>query len=129
MSTQAVIGLALALVGQLAFTACTDAELAALLSGDGGGVAIAAKGDPQPSHFSPDGGQQYGVDGTLSARQFAILQGLAWPQAYDDMRSTFGFPTYRTTTADYYALANDTTVWVVVFYQGATATGYTTENR
>lgn len=127
MQVHPAIGLALVLSGQMLFTACTNQELAALVQSSG--IAIATEDDQQTSKFAPDGGQQYGVEGSITSRQFAILQGLAWPQAYNDMRGTFGFPSHRTETADYYALDSDRSVWVVVFYSGTTATGYTTEAK
>lgn len=65
----------------------------------------------------------YGSQGSISQSELATLKGLAWPQQYEDMVGTFGFPYYRGATADYYQLKG-TSDWVVVYYQGRTATGY-----
>ncbi|MBD2259904.1 hypothetical protein [Pseudanabaena sp. FACHB-2040] len=117
-------GLAIALLGQLFFAACTEQQMYDLLYSDG--VAIA--NPPEIADYAP-GGQQYGVKGSLSTRQLAALKGLAWPQSYEDVKGTFGFPSHRTETADYYALQGDDSIWVVIHYSGKTATRYTTEER
>lgn len=117
-------GLAIALLGQLFFAACTEQQMYDLLYSDG--VAIA--NPPEIADYAP-GGQQYGVKGSVTNRQLAVLKGLSWPQSYDDMRGTFGFPLHRDETADYYALEGDDSVWVVVSYVGKNATGYTLETR
>lgn len=108
------LGLLLLIWSQFALVACTYPAYA-----------------PTPSYqgeFAP-GAQRYGVDGQLSQRQYATLKGLAWPQTYDDMKGTFGLPSHRTSTADYYALAGDRSIWVVVWYEGKTAVSYSTEAR
>lgn len=117
-------GLAIALLGQLFFAACTEQQMYDLLYSDG--VAIAEQ--PASPSFAP-GASQYGVKGSISARQFAVLKSLAWPQSYDDMKGSFGFPSHRTEFADYYALENDDSVWIVVDYQGKNAIGYKMEAR
>lgn len=85
---------------------------------------------PQPPQLSEadygPGQHPYGVQGSITQAQFATLQGLAWPQTYDDIIQTFGFPTHRLASADYYRLEG-TSTWVVIEYSGTQATGYRTE--
>lgn len=114
MISRASLGCAITLFAQTLFVGCTTPAYA-----------------PDSSYIGPfaPGAQRYGVDGTLSAKQYAVLKGLAWPQAYSDMIGTFGFPTYRTSTSDYYAVASDKTIWAVVHYSGKTAQSYSLEPR
>ena len=61
--------------------------------------------------------------GYLTAAELEVMQGLAWPQTYADMKGTFGFANRSTDIADIYRLeGSDRAVWV--FYDGATATGF-----
>ncbi|MBD0270114.1 MAG: hypothetical protein ICV77_17695 [Cyanobacteria bacterium Co-bin8] len=69
----------------------------------------------------------YGSEGSITPSEVATLKGLAWPQQYEDMVGTFGFPYYRTATADYYQISG-TSNWAVVYYSDRTATGYGFEN-
>lgn len=93
-----------------------------------GCVAAEAPTGP-PSHadisFAP-GQHPYGVEGSITQQQLAYLRGLAWPQSYDDMVNTFGFPAHRTAGSDYYRL-EDGSGWAVIEYSGPQATGYRTE--
>lgn len=65
----------------------------------------------------------YGSEGSLTSAELATLQGLAWPQQYEDMVGSFGFPYYRSATADYYQIQGSTD-WVVIYYSGRSATGF-----
>ncbi|MDB9529922.1 hypothetical protein PN498_28305 [Oscillatoria sp. CS-180] len=61
--------------------------------------------------------------GYLSSSEVAFLKGLAWPQSYADMTSTFGRANRSTDTADIYRVeGSDQKVWV--YYDGTTATGF-----
>jgi hypothetical protein len=122
-SSRALSGFAIALAAQVLFTACTEQEIYALLQGES---AIA--NEPAPAPFAPGAGQ-YGLKGTMSAQKLNTLKSLAWPQSYEDMKGSFGFPLHRTETADYYALENDASVWVVIHYSGKSATHYALETR
>lgn len=88
-------------------------------------IADAPAPPTSTNEFAP-GQQPYGVDGGITQQQFAYLQGLGWPQSYDDMVSSFGFPSYRTETGDYYRLEGSNS-WIVIEYSGPQATGYRTE--
>lgn len=87
--------------------------------------ALAPSEKPLSVDFSP-GHRAYGVKGTLNQSQLEQIQTLSWPQAYEDMKTSYGFPAHRTETADYYHLEG-TTQWVVIQYAGAQATGYRIE--
>lgn len=91
------------------------------------GCASAEAPSPPASanEFAP-GQQPYGVQGSITQQQFAALQGLAWPQSYEDMVTSFGYPAHRTETGDYYQLEG-TSNWVVIEYSGPQAIGYRTE--
>ncbi|MBD0270171.1 MAG: hypothetical protein ICV77_17980 [Cyanobacteria bacterium Co-bin8] len=69
----------------------------------------------------------YGNEGSITGAELATLKGLAWPQQYEDMVGTFGFPYYRSAMADYYKVIG-TSDWAVVYYSDRTATGYGFEN-
>lgn len=88
-------------------------------------IAPAPAGAGEEDDFGP-GQHPYGVEGSITQDQFTYLQGLAWPQSYEDIKNTFGFPTHRTEEADYYRLEESNT-WVVIEYSGDQATGYRTE--
>ncbi|MBD2261095.1 hypothetical protein [Pseudanabaena sp. FACHB-2040] len=78
----------------------------------------AQAGQPEPL-------RPYGSEGSMTAAELSVLKGLAWPQQYGDMVGTFGFPYYRSATADYYQVKGSATpAWVVVYYKDRTATGY-----
>lgn len=72
----------------------------------------------QPQPLRP-----YGSEGTITRSELATLKGLAWPQQYEDMVGTFGFPYYRSATTDYYQVTG-TTDWVAIYYSDRTATAY-----
>ena len=97
------------------------------LSGLLSGCAIAEAPAPpsSTSEFAP-GQQPYGAEGSITQSELAELQGLAWPQSYDDMIASFGYPAQRTETGDYYQLEG-TSNWVVIEYSGPQATGYREE--
>ena len=100
---------ALILLGQLVISSCMDAAYAPPLT--------------YPGSYAP-GGQSYGAaGGTLSAANANTAQWLAWPQSYDDMIGTFGYPRHRTEFTDYYAIEG-TDQWLKIHYSGKTATGY-----
>jgi hypothetical protein len=103
--------------------------VALILGGLLSGCAIAdAPTIPTPNstnEYAP-GQQPYGAKGSITQQQLAALQGLAWPQTYDDMVSSFGYPAHRTETGDYYQLEG-TGNWVVIEDSGPEATGYRAE--
>lgn len=115
------LGLTLALTGQLLFTACTQQEVKDFIYSDGSAIA-----DDSMAEFAP-GNHQYGK-GQLTQEQLGALKSLAWPQTYEAMKGTFGFPAHRTETADYYAI-DDSDQWAVVYYNGRTAINYSLENK
>lgn len=61
--------------------------------------------------------------GVLSASELALMEGLAWPQTYEDMTGTFGRANRSTDSADIYRVdGSDAEVWV--FYDDNQATGF-----
>ena len=99
--------------------------LVGLLSGCATAQAPTTATPTSTNEFAP-GQQPYGAKGSITQSEFAALQGLAWPQSYDDMISSFGYPAQRTETGDYYQLEG-TSSWVVIEYSGPQAIGYRTE--
>ncbi|HEY9762803.1 MAG TPA: hypothetical protein V6D07_09765 [Trichocoleus sp.] len=131
------LGLAFLLTGQLAFTACTEAELrdtavrlavAAVGAEDAIALSPDAIASDSSSEFVP-GSHQYGAHGTISQQQLQQLQTLAWPQTYEDVIGAYGYPSHRTESADYYAIENLTSRWAVIAYDGTTAINYRLEER
>ena len=99
--------------------------LALALGGSGCATAEAPAPPSSTNEFAP-GQQPYGAQGSITQQQLATLQGLAWPQSYNDMVGSFGYPAQRTETGDYYQLEG-TSSWVVIEYSGTQAIGYRTE--
>jgi hypothetical protein len=64
----------------------------------------------------PAGAMPYG-NGRLSARETTTLMYLKFPQSYDAIKNSLGFPSYRTASADYYQLPNGR--WVMLIYNQA----------
>jgi hypothetical protein len=111
-------GLALALVGQLFFAACTEQEIYALLQGES---AIATS--LEISKYAP-GAHAYGAaGGQLSPAKVNQVQWLAWPQEYNDVVGALGYPRHRTETADYYQISGSQK-WLKINYSGRSATSY-----
>ena len=86
---------------------------------------------PQPDVIEPNyfptevngEGVVRGGMGSLTAAELEVMQGLAWPQTYDDMTGTFGLANRTTEAADIYRVeGSDIEVWV--YYDGKQATGY-----
>ncbi len=79
---------------------------------------------PEPTFETPDYStpQHYGVDGELTTEEANYLDGLSYPQTYDDMKNTFGFPAERSSTSDIYEVEDGRRI--EVFYDGTEATGH-----
>ena len=67
--------------------------------------------------------QPYGVDGTLTVEDVLLMQHLSWPQTYDAMKGSFGFPAFRSEAVDVYKIAGREQS-IAVFYDGDQAIGY-----
>lgn len=67
--------------------------------------------------------QHYAADGTLTLNEVAVMEHLAWPQTYGDMKGTFGLPAYRSYRSDIYHVEGSDQQ-IEVFYDGKQATGY-----
>lgn len=65
----------------------------------------------------------YSVDGTLTEAEAADLYHLLWPQERESITDRFGYPMYFDEIKDFYAIEGRVTTWIVVFYNGASATG------
>ncbi|MEM9008748.1 MAG: hypothetical protein AAGE59_35210 [Cyanobacteria bacterium P01_F01_bin.86] len=86
---------------------------------------------PQPDVIEPNyfptevngEGVVRGGMGSLTAAELEVMQGLAWPQTYADMKGTFGVANRSTETVDIY-FVESTSYEVWVFYEGDQATGY-----
>ena len=80
----------------------------------------------EPNYFpteANDEGIVRGGMGYLSITELALMEGLAWPQSYEDMTGTFGRANRSTDIADIYRVdGSDAEVWV--YYSGTTATGF-----
>jgi hypothetical protein len=61
----------------------------------------------------PQGAMPYG-NGRLSPRETTTLMYLEFPQSYDAIKNSLGFPSYRTAAADYYQLPDGR--WVMLTY-------------
>lgn len=67
--------------------------------------------------------QPYGVDGQWSEQDLNNLFYIAFPQTYQDMKGTFGFPFCRDAKSDYYQVEGTTHV-IAIDYRGSTAIGW-----
>lgn len=88
-------------------------------------LAAAPEAGPLPGEFSPDGGSEYGVEGGATDHQIEMIASLAWPQSRADMVGTLGLPLHFTQFADYYQASGNR--WLIIYYSGPNATGYSLE--
>lgn len=78
---------------------------------------------PSVQARQPSCSQPYGVDGQWSEQDLKDLFYIAFPQTYQDMKGTFGFPYCRDERSDYYQVEGTTHV-IAIDYNGATAIGW-----
>ncbi|MBD0268561.1 MAG: hypothetical protein ICV77_09735 [Cyanobacteria bacterium Co-bin8] len=106
------IGLAIAIAGQAFFAGCMAPAYAPPLNYSG--------------PYAP-GARTYGANGgQITAAKAESIKWLAWPQSYGDMIGALGYPKHRTETSDHYQIEGSDQ-WLIIFYDGKTATGYSLE--
>ena len=80
----------------------------------------------EPNHYPTDLHEEgiiRGGMGFLTVAELEVMQGLAWPQTYADMKGTFGVANRSTEIVDIYRVeGSEQEVWV--HYDGSQATGF-----
>jgi len=66
-------------------------------------------------------------DRDLTEQDLVAIVNLAWPQEYQSISDRFGTPAKRDESGDYYKIANRGNGWVVIWYTGTKATGYSVQ--
>jgi hypothetical protein len=86
------------------------------------GYGTPAIGENIPTFYAgrnanpPAGAMPYG-NGRLSPRETTTLMYLGFPQSYNAIKNSLGFPSYRTSSADYYQLTDGR--WAMLVYNQA----------
>lgn len=84
-------------------------------------VSTTADGPPTPQS-ELDGYIAYGGMGNLTSDELRIVEHLAWPQTYTDLRGTFGVPSERWPSKLIYKLSDGRELTITM--NGNQATGF-----